>query len=126
MKNMNILKFKGLSSIWGVAILLIIAILMFMSLIATVDATTVSNVEIIENDGKVAVEKTIISEPQGEVSKKFKKVKTYTLTFNANGGNVGIKTKKLAYKKSLGTLPKPTRSGYAFQGWFTAKKGGKR
>jgi len=123
---MNILKFKGLSSVFGVAILLTVAILMFMSMIATVDASSVANVKVVEDNGKIGVQKTTVAEPKGDVSKKFKKVKTYTLTFNANGGKVGTKTKKLSYKKSYGTLPKPTRSGYTFEGWFTAKKGGKK
>jgi len=122
---MNILKFKGLSSVFGIAILLTIVILMLMSMIATVDAA-VSTVKVIEDNGKIGVQKSSVAEPQGEIEKKFKKVKTYTLTFNANGGKVGTKSKKLATKKTYGTLPKPTRSGYTFEGWFTAKKGGKK
>jgi len=123
---MNILKFKMISSVFSIAILLIVAILMFMLMIATVDAAIVSSAKIIENNGKVGVEKSPVAEPQGDVSKKFKKVKTYTLTFNANGGKIGTKTKKLSYKKSYGTLPKPTRSGYKFEGWYTKKSGGKK
>ena len=124
---MNMLKFKGLSSVFGVVILLTLAILMFMSMIATIDAVYVSSVEIIENDnGKIGVQKSTVADPQEVTEKKYKKVKTYTLTFNANGGNVTTKTKKLAYKKSYGTLPKPTRSGYTFDGWYTKKSGGKK
>ena len=124
---MNILKLKELSSVFGVAMLLIVAILMFMSMIATVDATIVSDVKITENgDYKVGVQKTTVTDTEGVTEKKYKKAKTYTLTFNANGGKVTTKTKKLAYKKSLGTLPKPTRSGYEFQGWYTSKSGGKK
>ena len=123
---MNILKFKGISSVFGVAMLLIVAILMFMSMIATVDATSVANVKVIEDNCKIGVEKSTVADSQGEVEKKFKKVKTYTLTFNANRGKIGTKSKKLATKKSYGTLPKPTRSGYTFEGWFTKKSGGKK
>jgi len=40
--------------------------------------------------------------------------KLYTLTFNPNGGTVKTTYKKLTYKKTIGTLPTPTRSGYTF------------
>jgi len=52
--------------------------------------------------------------------------KTYTLTFDANGGTVTPKSKKIGNKLSYGTLPTPTRSGYTFAGWYTAKTGGKQ
>ena len=125
---MNSLKFKGLSSIFLIAMLLIVAMLMVMSMITTAEAATTSNVDVKwdANSSKIGVEKTIVADPQGEVSKKYKKVKTYTLTFNPNGGKVKTKTKKLAYTKSFGTLPKPTRSGYIFQGWYTKKSSGKK
>ena len=48
------------------------------------------------------------------------------VTFNANGGKV-TKTSSIVTKgKKYGTLPKATRSGYSFQGWYTAKTGGKK
>ena len=123
---MNMLKFRGLSSVFSITMLLIVDILMVMSLIGTADAVTTYDVEITENGSKVDVLKTTVTDTQGVVDKKYKQVKTYTLTFNANGGKVTIKTKKLAYKKSYGTLPKPTRSGYTFDGWYTKKAGGKK
>jgi len=52
--------------------------------------------------------------------------KAYTLTFDANGGTVSPKSKKVGNKLSYGTLPTPTRSGYTFTGWYTAKTGGKQ
>jgi len=52
--------------------------------------------------------------------------KAYTLTFDANGGTVNPKSKKVGNKLSYGTLPTPTRSGYTFDGWYTAKTGGKK
>ena len=52
--------------------------------------------------------------------------KAYTLTFDANGGNVTPKSKKVGNKLSYGTLPTPTRSGYTFTGWYTAKTNGKQ
>ena len=52
--------------------------------------------------------------------------KTYTLTFDANGGKVTTTSKKVSYDKPYSTLPTPTRSGYTFQGWYTAKSGGNK
>jgi len=50
--------------------------------------------------------------------------KQYTLTFDPNGGTVDTKSKKLTDKKVYGTLLTPKRTGYTFQGWYTAKSGG--
>ena len=44
---------------------------------------------------------------------------TYTVTFNANGGTTPTATKDVTYASAYGTLPTPTRTGYAFLGWFT-------
>lgn len=53
--------------------------------------------------------------------------KTATLKFNANGGTVmGAKKKTYKKGKTLGVLPNAKKNGYAFDGWFTAKTGGKR
>jgi len=84
--------------------------------------------------------------------------KAFTLTYDANGGQVSALTKSLqctfnnwkasngttyskggSYTKdadttmvaqwsnpTVGTLPTPTRTGYAFQGWYTAKNGGNK
>lgn len=44
--------------------------------------------------------------------------KTFTVTFNANGGKVSPANKKLTYGDSYGNLPTPTRDGFDFVGWF--------
>ena len=49
---------------------------------------------------------------------------TYTVTFDANGGTVGTASKTVTNGQTYGTLPTPTRSGYSFGGWYTAKSGG--
>jgi uncharacterized repeat protein (TIGR02543 family) len=49
-----------------------------------------------------------------------------TVTFNANGGSVSEGTRSVANGAAVGTLPTPTRSGNAFNGWFTAQTGGSR
>ena len=50
---------------------------------------------------------------------------TYTLTFNANGGDSSCSYRR-TYGSQVGTLPAVSRSGYVFKGWFTAASGGTR
>ena len=50
--------------------------------------------------------------------------RSYTVTFNPNGGTVGETSRSRQYGQQLGTLPTPTRDGYNFDGWFTAATGG--
>ena len=42
----------------------------------------------------------------------------YTVTFNANGGTVDPVSMTVTFGEAFGTLPTPTRDGYAFAGWF--------
>ena len=49
---------------------------------------------------------------------------TYTVSFNANGGSVTPASAETNAEGKLATLPTPTRSGYRFNGWYTAKIGG--
>ena len=53
-------------------------------------------------------------------------VNSYTLTFDANGGKVSPASRKVRYGAKYGDLPTPTRSGYTFDGWCTAKSGGSK
>jgi uncharacterized repeat protein (TIGR02543 family) len=46
------------------------------------------------------------------------------VNFNANGGEVSPSSKQVGVGEVVGTLPKATRSGYKFAGWYTAKSGG--
>ncbi len=52
--------------------------------------------------------------------------KTYTLTYDANGGSVSPRSKQIKYDQAYGTLPTPTKNGYRFEGWYTAASGGTR
>lgn len=54
----------------------------------------------------------------------FWTAKTYSVTFNANGGTVSTTSKTVTYGQTYGTLPTPTRIGYKFDGWFTEASGG--
>ncbi len=46
----------------------------------------------------------------------------YTVTYNANGGTCG--TASATYQGTALTLPTPTRTGYKFNGWYTAASDG--
>lgn len=47
-----------------------------------------------------------------------------TVTLNANGGTVSPSSVTVTNGDAYGTLPEPVRSGYRFDGWFTASSGG--
>lgn len=46
------------------------------------------------------------------------------VSFDANGGSVSRSSMEVTSGESYGTLPAPTRTGYAFGGWYTSKTGG--
>ena len=51
----------------------------------------------------------------------------YTVTFHVNGGNEldeAVKTRNVTFDSTYGTLPQATKSGYGFDGWYTAAEGG--
>lgn len=52
--------------------------------------------------------------------------RTFTVTFNANGGSTPTASKTVTYNSTYGTLPTPTRSNYRFTGWYTSASGGTR
>lgn len=47
-----------------------------------------------------------------------------TITLNPNGGTVSPATKSVENGSVYGILPRPTRSGFIFDGWWTAATGG--
>lgn len=49
---------------------------------------------------------------------------TYTLWFDANGGDCAVYSRDLLYGASYGELPTASRTGYTFLGWYTAASGG--
>lgn len=49
---------------------------------------------------------------------------TYTVTWNANGGSCSTATTLVVAGSAIGQLPTATKSGYIFNGWFTAASGG--
>ena len=51
-------------------------------------------------------------------------IRSYTATFNGNGGTPNPSTITKTYGSELGTLPTCSRTGYTFLGWYTASSGG--
>ena len=49
---------------------------------------------------------------------------SHVVTFEANGGTSAETTRTVDDGGAIGALPRPTRSGYAFVGWFTETNGG--
>ena len=49
-----------------------------------------------------------------------------TITWNANGGSVTPASSTYTYDGESVALPTPTRTGYTFNGWFTASSGGSK
>ncbi|MDR0875600.1 MAG: InlB B-repeat-containing protein [Clostridiales Family XIII bacterium] len=48
----------------------------------------------------------------------------YKIAFNPNGGSVTETSRSVAAGSAVGALSVPVRSGYRFEGWFTAANGG--
>ena len=48
----------------------------------------------------------------------------WVVVLDAQGGNVAETTLYVVDGAAVGSLPRPTRSGYTFAGWFTAASGG--
>ena len=49
---------------------------------------------------------------------------TASVIFNVNGGDGASTTHSVELGSTIGTLPTPTRRGYAFDGWYTSASGG--
>jgi len=98
-------------------LILFVSILIFSTL--TVSAVVVSEKQTYTTD-----------EGSVQIEAKYKKISTNRVTFNANGGKIGTKTKvgkdinKGSKIKKFPTTPK--RAGYTFKGWYTKKSGGKK
>ena len=49
-----------------------------------------------------------------------------TVKYDANGGDVSTTSKRVLSGSTYGVLATPERSGYTFEGWYTAKKEGSK
>lgn len=79
--------------------------------------TDVTEITITYTEGGVTVTAT--------VAVTVKEAVAYTITFDANGGEVEVESAVTDAAGKLAELPTPTRSGsYRFDGWYTAASGG--
>ena len=69
----------------------------------------------------VGKDKTKSTSQLGKETSEYKV--TVDVTLSPNGGNLTNTSKKVTYRAKYGTLPVPTREGYAFTGWYTTKAG---
>lgn len=69
----------------------------------------------------MAAAKTVAVE-QTAAGEQF--VTYYSISFDANKGKKVKTTLTLTYKDTYGKLPKTSREGYQFKGWYTKKTGG--
>ena len=51
---------------------------------------------------------------------------TYTVSFDANGGDVTPASMTVTYNGDYSGLPTLTRTGYTFDGWYTSQTGGEK
>jgi uncharacterized repeat protein (TIGR02543 family) len=85
----------------------------------------ISNVFIANSPNRLAYATTTTKMPGENVNYyPVWRINKYTVSFNANGGNVSSTSKVVVFNYSYGNLPTPTRTGYTFDGWFTAASGG--
>lgn len=50
----------------------------------------------------------------------------YTVTLDPAGGSVSTSSIKVTKGSTYGSLPTPTKNGYTFDGWYTARSGGSK
>lgn len=89
----------------------------------TIKATPKTGYKFVQwNDGNTSASRSVTVTKAITYTATFS-ASTYTVTFNANGGTTSTASKTVTYASTYGTLPKPTRTGYVFVGWYTTKTG---
>ncbi|MBE7086464.1 MAG: hypothetical protein E7366_04860 [Clostridiales bacterium] len=79
-----------------------------------------------KNGGERVTESTVPSVAQDVTLYAQWTLKTFTLSFDPNGGNVSSANKTVVCGQAYGALPTPTRDYYNFDGWYTLVSGGSR
>lgn len=75
--------------------------------------------------GNKVTASTKITKSQTLYAQWKKNTVQYKISFNKNGGSsVSKSSVTITENKKIGKLPTAKRKGYAFKGWYTAKKGG--
>jgi uncharacterized repeat protein (TIGR02543 family) len=67
---------------------------------------------------------TVSAGAEAEVVASYTYLNQYTVTFDAEGGTPDGETSTVAYGETYGTLTVASRTGYTFDGWWTASEGG--
>ncbi|MDR3225887.1 MAG: InlB B-repeat-containing protein [Clostridiales Family XIII bacterium] len=79
--------------------------------------------------GKKVTSKTKVTIKKNIILYAHWLTKRYTVVFIVNKGNslpASKISKRVSYNKKFGKLPKATRKGHTFLGWYTKKSGGKK
>ena len=84
------------------------------------DETKITDVE----DNYVIYHNT--DEIDGVIYKSISFIEQYTVTFDPNGGTVDEPERIVRDGYQVGILPVPVRTNYLFEGWFTAREGGRQ
>ncbi|MBE6635599.1 MAG: hypothetical protein E7617_05305 [Ruminococcaceae bacterium] len=80
-----------------------------------------------ESGGEKVTDTTVVKQTESHTLFAHWKVNTYEVTFDVNGGDaMDNNVKEVTFGESFGRLPAPTRTGYTFLGWFTAKQNGEK
>lgn len=79
-----------------------------------------------KENGTQITEDSIVSATTDQTLYAYWTANKYTITFNTNGGTCDTTSKLVTYNSTYGDLPKPSRTGYTFKGWFTSESGGKQ
>ena len=74
--------------------------------------------------GSQVTETTIMSTAANHTLYAHWTANKYTITYDKNGGNGDNFTRSIAYGSTYAKVDIPTRTGYTFSGWYTAKTGG--
>ncbi len=70
------------------------------------------------NAGQIIENANLVTTPSGTITLYAKwSPNTYTLSFDSNGGT-SVSSISTNFDQSYGALPTPTKSGYAFVGWY--------
>jgi uncharacterized repeat protein (TIGR02543 family) len=77
------------------------------------------------HDGKKITSSTPYEIPQDSTLVADWNISTYMVSFDSVGGS-SIPSQTVEYGSKVAVPKDPTRAGYAFQGWYTAKSGGSR
>ena len=79
-----------------------------------------------KNGGNVVTSSTTVSLSSDQTLYAQWTANAYTVTLDANGGSVSAESTTVKNGSAYGNLPTPTRKGYTFNGWYTAKTGGSK